>query len=74
MKKNEIKKYLNGLCADEIKLLCELLNNDYKDVCKSKDSNHKILKRERQSCWPYCGSIQIIKKWKKKIKCAKIHL
>ncbi len=66
MTKTEIKNYLRGLCADEVKLLSEMLANEYKDVCKGKDSNHKILKRERQGCCPYCGSIQIMKNGKRK--------
>lgn len=66
MNKNEIKKYLNSLCADEVMLLSEILTTEYKDIYKSKNSNHKILKRERKDCCPYCGSLHIRKNGKRK--------
>ena len=49
MNKKEIKKYLGDLCADEIKLLREVLVTEYNHVYNSKNSNHKILNREREN-------------------------
>lgn len=66
MNNKEIRSYLSKLCADEIIFLSELLNTEYKNICSTKDSNHKILNREREKCCPYCGSLHIRKNGKRK--------
>lgn len=66
MNKKEIKKYLGDLCADEIKLLREVLVTEYNHVYNSKNSNHKILNRERENWCPNCGSAHIRKNGKRK--------
>ena len=52
----ELKEFVKSLCADEADVLMDLLPS----VMKSKHSNQKIIKREREliTC-PSCGSVSI---------------
>ena len=62
MKKQELEQLLNTLCADELVELKLILEKNLNSIVSAKDSNHKIIKRERSSnCCPICGSNHIVK-------------
>lgn len=62
MKKQELEQLLKTLCADELVELKSILEKNLNNIISAKDSNHKIIKRERKvNCCPLCGSIHIVK-------------
>jgi transposase-like protein len=67
MKKQEFNQLLNTLCADELVELKSILEKNLNSIVTAKDSNHKIIKRERSvNCCPICGSNHIVKNGKRK--------
>lgn len=62
MKKQVLEQLLNILCADQLVELKLILEKNLNSIVSAKDSNHKIIKRERSSkCCPICGSNHIVK-------------
>ena len=62
MNKHELNDLLNTLCADELTILKSLLDKNINTVISAKDSNHKIIQRERKlSTCRICGSKHIVK-------------
>lgn len=62
MMKQELEQLLNALCADELVELKSILEKNLNKIVSAKDSNHKIIKRERKvNCCPICGSCHIVK-------------
>lgn len=48
MKKQELEQLLNTLCAVELVELKSILEKNISNIVSAKDSNHKIIKRERK--------------------------
>lgn len=69
MKKIKLESFLNGLCADDVNQVLSVLGLNGENLITAKDSNHKIIKRERKnfSC-PLCGSTHAVKNGKTKAK------
>lgn len=62
MKKQELEQLLKTLCADELVELKSILEKNLNYIVSAKDSNHKIIKRERTVNYcPICGSTHIVK-------------
>lgn len=65
MKKLDLNQLTLSLCADELKELFALLSDNYKNITCAKDSNHKIINRERNNrICPHCGQNHTVKNGK----------
>lgn len=62
MSKLDLERLVQSLCADDAIRLQELLKKNANDIITAKDSNHKIIRRERSvmHC-PFCHSLHIVK-------------
>lgn len=65
---NKLESFVDELCADEVDKLLTILGLCNDDITTAKDSNHKIIKRERKiiRC-PHCGSLHIVKNGNTKV-------
>ena len=65
----KLESFLNGLCADDVNQVLSVLGLNGENLITAKDSNHKIINRERKlnSC-PHCGSTHTVKNGKTKAK------
>lgn len=65
----KLESFLNGLCADDVNQVLSVLGLNGKNIITAKDSNHKIINRERKiiSC-PHCESTHTVKNGKTKTK------
>jgi transposase-like protein len=65
----KLESFLNGLCADDVNKVLSVLGLNGENFITAKDSNHKIINRERKivSC-PHCGSMHTVKNGKTKAK------
>lgn len=67
MNTQKLELLVESLCADELVKLQSILEKTISSVISAKDSNHKIIQRERNitSC-PKCGSKHTVKNGKRK--------